>query len=205
MRRDLETLGEDLRTARLASGLTLAQVAHAIGVSPQTILRHERPVFPPGPHPENLSRHAAAVGMRARLKVYPEGAPLRDAASVELMRRFRARLKEGTPIELEVPVSADSRDLRAWDAVVLVGGCRCAVECVTRFHDCQAQLRQFQMKLRDGDVQRLIVVARATHANRRALAALHDLVATLLPLGTRAVLAAVGAGRCPEGNGIAYL
>jgi hypothetical protein len=49
-------------------------------------------------------------------------------------------------------------------------GCRCAIEFVTRFHDCQAQLRSCELKLRDGSVDRLILVVLASHSNRRALA-----------------------------------
>lgn len=205
MRRDLEELGADLRGARLASGLTLRDVAAAMGVSAQTALRNERPRFPPGPSPDLLARHAAAVGMRARIKVYPEGGPLRDAAQIELMRRFRDRLPQAPRFEFEVPVSAQPGDMRAWDAVIHLPGCRCAIEFVTRFHDCQAQLRAFQLKQRDGDVDRLIVVVKATHANRRALSAARDVIDAAFPAGTRTVMAALSAGRDPGANGMVLL
>ncbi len=194
-----------MRTARLAAGLTLASVAAAVRVSAQTILRHERPQFPPGPHPELLAKHAAAVGMRVRIQAYPEGEPLRDAPQLQLMRGFRARLPAGTPFQTEVPVTSDPRDARAWDAVIVVAGCRCALEFVTRFHDCEAQLRQFQLKLRDGDVQRLVVVVKASRANRRAIGVAADLVATAYPLGTRQVMRALARGEAPGSNGLALI
>jgi transcriptional regulator with XRE-family HTH domain len=205
MRRDLEEIGIDLRSSRLASGLTLRDVGDAIGVSPQSVLRSEHGRFPPGSSPELLARQAAAVGMRARIKAYPDGDPLRDAAQVELMGRLRARLPAGTPISVEVPVSDQPGDLRAWDAVLQMPGCSCALEFVTRFHDCQSQLRRFQLKLRDGNVGRLIVVVKATHTNRRALAAARDVVDASFPLATRHIMAALAAGRDPGVNGIALL
>ena len=204
IRRDLEEVGADLRTARLNSGLTLLAVGRKVGVVPSVILGHERARLP-GPRPEVLARHAAAVGMRARVRVYPEGEPLRDAAQVELIRQLRNRLPTGLSLQLEVPVSDEPRDMRAWDALLALPGCRCALEFVTRFHDCQAQLRDFQLKLRDGSVDRLILVVRATHANRRAVGAAADVVATGFPLATRTVMAALAAGRDPGANGLVFL
>jgi hypothetical protein len=84
-------------------------------------------------------------------------------------------------------------------------GCLCALEFVTRFHDCQAQLRAFQLELRDGDVDRLVVVVKATHANRRALASAGDVVDTTFPVATRRIMAALGAGRDPGANGVVLL
>ena len=203
--RDLLEVGDNLRTARLAAGLTLAEVARALGVSPQTVLRDERPPFPPGPNPDLLARHAAAVGMRARVKVYPEGEPIRDAAQVELTGKFRTRLKTPHRIAFEVPVTDAPSDGHAWDAVLELPGCTCALEFVTRFHDCQAQLRAFSLKFRDGRVDRLIVIVKATPANRRALNAARDVLEANFPLGTRRVMADLAAGRAPSSNGVILL
>ncbi len=152
-----------------------------------------------------MARHAAAVGMRARIKVYPEGEPLRDAAQVELIRRFRARLQAPHRIAFEVPVTDEPADGRAWDTVLELPGCTCALEFVTRFHDCQAQLRAFNLKFRDGRVDRLVVVAKSSQANRRALNAARDVLETTYPLGTRRTLAALTAGRDPGANGLVLL
>lgn len=204
MRRDLEEMGADLRNARLGAGLSLQEVGRKVGIVPSVILGHERAELP-GPRPGVLARHAAAVGMRARIKVYPEGEPLRDAAQVALIHRFRDRLPVGHLLQLEVPVSDEPRDMRAWDALLALPGCRCALEFVTRFHDCQAQLRHFQLKLRDGSVDRLILVVMATHANRSAIAAAADVIDATFPLGTRPVIAALAAGRDPGANGLMFL
>lgn len=184
--------------------MTLRDVARAIGVSASTVLETERPSMP-GPRPELLARHAAAVGLRVRIRAFPEGEPLRDAAQVELMGRFRARIPVSHKFAVEVPVSTEPGDQRAWDATLTFPGCTCALEFVTRFYDCQAQLRAFQLKLRDGHVDRLIVVVKATHANRRALRAAADLVETAFPLSTRRVMGALATGRDPGAHGIVIL
>ncbi len=204
MQRDLQQLGDDLRNARLDAGLTLREVGRQVGVSPATVLALER-AHPPGPRPELLSRHAAAVGLRARIKVYPDGDPIRDAPSIRLISAFRARLRANHRFRPEVPVSDVPGDMRAWDGVLELTGCDCATEFVTRFHDCQAQLRAFELKLRDGSVDRLIVVVMATHANRRALDSARDVVAAAFPVQTRQVMAALAAGRDPGADGIVLL
>jgi transcriptional regulator with XRE-family HTH domain len=203
MQRELQHVGDDLRNARLDAGLTLREVGRHLGVSAATVLAHER-ARRPGPRPELLSRHAAAVGLRTRIKLYPEGDPIRDAASIRLIGAFCARLPR-IRFRAEVPVRGEPGDMRAWDGVSELPGCRCAFEFVTRFHDCQAQLRAFELKLRDGTVDRLVIVAMATHANRRALAAARDIVAAAFPLSTRQVMAALSAGRDPGGNGVVLL
>ena len=203
MQRDIEQLGDDLRNARLDAGLTLREVGRQLGVSAATVLANER-ARPPGPRPDLLRRHAAAVGLRARIKVYPEGDPIRDAASIRLFDAFRARLPR-LRFRPEVPVRADQGDMRAWDGVGDLPGCACAFEFVSRFHDCQAQLRTFELKLRDGTVDRLVLVVMATHANRRALRAARDVVAAAFPLTTRQVMAALSAGRDPGANGVVLL
>jgi transcriptional regulator with XRE-family HTH domain len=200
----MQELGNDLRTARLSAGLTLREVAAAIGVAPTTVLRWERARLP-GPRPEMVARHAAAVGMRVRIKAYPDGAPVRDAPSLRLAAAFRVRLPTRHPFRPEVPVSGTPGDRRAWDGVLDLPGCSIGLEFVTRFHDCQAQIRGFQLKLRDGSVDRLIVVVAATHANRRALALARDVVTAAFPLATRAVMAALAADRDPGENGIVLI
>ena len=143
--------------------------------------------------------------MRVRIKAYPDGEPLRDAAQIELMRRFRERIKVPHQFAFEVPVTNDPGDQRAWDATITFPAWTCALEFVTRFHDCQAQLRGFHLKLRDGHVDRLIVVVKATHANRRALRAAREVIAAAFPLSTRRVVESLASGRDPGTNGIALV
>ena len=158
----------------------------------------------PAPRPDVLARHAAAVGLRARLKLYPEGSPLRDAGQVELMRRLRERVGSAGRWAIEVPIPLD-RDQRAFDAVLTFDGWRCGVELITRLYDCQAQLRAIHLKQRDAGLQRMVAVVRASHANRRAVRAAGPYLAEAFPIGTRATLAALDAGVDPGANGLVLL
>ncbi len=206
MQRDLRKAGEDLRESRLRSGLTLDQVGAAVGVSAATILRTERAIGP-GTRPEQLARHADAVGLRARLLLYPADDPIHDAPQVRLLRDFRARIGTGLPMEVERPVITvpGSGDRRAFDAVIRLPNGDCGVECYTRFHDCQAQLRAARLKQRDAQLHRLIIVIRATRTNRVAVRTAADLIASSSPLGSKAVLTALRAGRDPGANGLVFI
>lgn len=192
--------------ARMRAGLTLAAVGRAIGVSASTVLRTEQGIGA-GPRLEQLAMHADAVGLRARIGLYPADDPIRDAPQVRLLRRFIDAIGGAVDAELERPVVSipGTNDRRAFDALLRLPSGPCAVECFTRFHDCQAQLRDVALKQRDADVHRLVVVVAATHANRRAVAAVAGLIKVTFPLGTRAVLAALRDGRDPGGNGLVFL
>jgi len=206
MQRDSRKAGEDLRESRIRSGLTLDEVGTAVGVSPATVLRTERAIGP-GPRAEQLARHAEAVGLRARILLYPADDPIHDGPQVRLIRDFRSLIGTALMMDLERPVitSLGSGDRRAFDAVIRLPNRDCGVECYTRFHDCQAQLRAAHLKQRDAALQRLIIVVRATRANRIAIAAASDLLALNYPLGTKAVLAALRAGRDPGANGLVLI
>jgi transcriptional regulator with XRE-family HTH domain len=201
--RDLAEVGADLRDARLRAGLTLREVGDAIDLAPSAVLRVERGRLP-GPRPAKLVAHAAAVGMRARIRVFPDGEPIRDAAQVAMIQAFRRRLTAGLRLRLEVPATDDPADRRAFDALLALPGGGCALEFVTRLTDCRAQLRQLHLKMRDGAVQRMVLIVRDTRHNRRALALVADLLADTSPLRTRSAMAALTAARLPEANGIVF-
>jgi transcriptional regulator with XRE-family HTH domain len=196
-------LGVDLRDARLAAGLRQIDVARATGTSNAGISRVEHGLL------KNLSiadvaRHAAAVGLRLHARFYPAGGGLRDAAQLDLLRRLRARIGDRWSWRLEAPIDIPG-DLRAFDAVLTRPGVTIAVEAITRIRDAQAQLRQATRKQRDGQVARLVILVRATHHNRAALASAADVLATTFPLGTRETVAALTAGVDPGDNGIVLL
>lgn len=183
-------------------GLTLRSVAAAVGVGSSTILRTEQGRTPL--RSGVLARHATAVGLRLRIRAYPEGAPIRDAAQIQLIREFRLR-NPALRLRLEVPVAAFPGDLRAFDAVAELGGTRCAIEFLTRFHDAQAQLRAAQIKQAAARIDRLVLVVRGSHANQRAVAGVRDVLDGTVRLATRSVLAALAASRDPGDNAIVFL
>ena len=148
-----------------------------------------------------LARHAAAVGLRARIRLYPGGGPLRDAGQVALIRRFRERVGNPGRWAFEVPIPL-ANDQRALDAVLTVAGGRIGLEFYVRLADCQAQLRAANLKQRDAGLDRMVIVVKATHANRRALGEAASAIADAFPGTTRRLLAALAAGEVPPANGV---
>jgi transcriptional regulator with XRE-family HTH domain len=201
-------LGRELRLARLTAGLRQIDVARIVGVSHASIGRVERGIVSIGL--AAISRHAAVVGLRLRARFYPTGSGLRDAAQLDLLRRFRARVGDRWSWQLEAPLNIPG-DPRAFDALLtrpaIPASARLtvAVEAITRLRDAQAQLRAATLKQRDGGVQRLVIVVSASHTNRDALRSAADVLATAYPLGTRATLAALATGTDPGANGIVLL
>jgi transcriptional regulator with XRE-family HTH domain len=184
-------------------GLTQRDVGRAIGASHATISRVE--------HGQirdlalaDLVRHGSVVGLRLHARFYPTGGGLRDAAQLELLRRFRTRIGDRWSWQLEAPISVPG-DLRAFDALIRNAKVTVAVEAITRLQDVQAQLRAAQLKQRDGLADRLLILLNGSEHNRRALVAAADLLATAFPLGTRATLRALAAGEDPGNNGIVVL
>jgi transcriptional regulator with XRE-family HTH domain len=196
-------LGLELREARLARGLRLADVARAATSSKSHLSRIEMGLLAEV-SVVDLARHAASVGLRLHARFYPAGGGLRDAAQLDLLRRLRARIGDRWSWQLEAPLNI-AGDLRAFDALLTNGETKVAIEAVTRLRDAQAQLRAAALKQRDGQVPRLVILLSATHHNRAALASAADVLATTFPLGTRAMLQALSEGRDPGDNGIVLL
>ena len=201
-RRLLMDLGAELREARLGRGLRQTDVAQAATSSHSHVSRLERGLGLA--RVADLARHGAVVGLRLHARFYPVGGGLRDAAQIDLLRRLRARIGDRWRWQLEAPLNI-AGDLRAFDALLTLGDVHIAVEAVTGLRDAQAQLRAAALKQRDGNVRRLVLLISATRHNRRALAAAGDLLATALPLRTRATLAALQDGQDPGDNGIVLL
>ena len=198
--RDVTEAASELRRARVRAGLTIREVASVVGLSRTTVQRAEWGRLP-GPTPRALARHAAAVGLRARIKLYPEGEAIRDAGQVALIRRFRERVGEPGSWAFEVPIPL-SGDQRALDAVLTLNAGRIGLEFYTRLADAQAQLRAANLKQRDAELDRMIIVVKATHANRRALQEAGPALAANFPGSTRRLLAALAAGELPPANGV---
>jgi hypothetical protein len=148
-----------------------------------------------------LARHAAVVGLRARIRLYPGDGAVRDAGQVALIRRFRERIGPAGQWAFEVPIPRPG-DQRALDAVLTVPDGRIGLEFDVRLADCQAQLRAAHLKQRDAELDRMIIVVKATHANRRALRESAPAIADAFPGTTRKLLAALAAGELPSTNGV---
>ncbi|HEX7172562.1 MAG TPA: helix-turn-helix transcriptional regulator [Candidatus Limnocylindria bacterium] len=193
-------LGQDVRHARLAAGLRLVDIGRAVGRSAAWVSRAERGLVRRIAL-EELVVLGAAVGVKVWTTTFPAERAIRDAPQAALLRRFRSRAGPRWRWNFEVIVPI-ARDQRAADAVMQFGEVRIMVEAFTRLADSQAQLRAVLLKARDLGIGRVIIVVAATNTNRRALAKVADLLAADFPLGTRAVLAALKAGRDPGSNGV---
>ena len=196
-------IGEQFRTARLVRGLTLREVAAAIGSSASEISRRElgRSSRLTG---EKLAVHAAAIGLRLSVNLWPVGGGVRDAAQARHVAAFVARVGRTWRVLLEAPIRI-AGDLRAVDVLLIRGEVRIAVEVITRLADLQAQIRAAQLKARDIGATRLILVIAGTHNNRRALQATRGSLADAFDLDTRRVMADLARGADPGRDSIVVL
>ena len=195
-------LGNELRTGRHIRNLTLRQLAASIGVSASEICRRElgQARF----SGEQLAVHAAAIGLRLSVKLWPVGGGIRDAGQVRYIAAFVARVGRAWSITLEAPIPI-AGDLRAVDVLLAAGSVRVAVEVVTRLADLQAQVRAAELKARDIGATRLVIVVAGTRANRTALAEARGGLAGAFDLDTRRVMADLAAGRDPGRDAIVVL
>lgn len=203
IRASIREAGAELREARIAAGLTQSAVARALGWSASKVGRIER-----GEDLQvatsDLARLAAVVGRQLWMRIYPAPGALRDAPQLGLEAAFLEEIGPGAwHVILESDVGIIG-DLRAFD-VELRGAVRIGVEFITRLRDVQAQIRPIIQKQRDSGVDRVVVVLKDTHANRRAVREAKAALAAAFPMGGRALMAALREGRDPGGNGILFV
>jgi transcriptional regulator with XRE-family HTH domain len=205
-RRDLATVGADLRTARAMAGKTQREVGRAAGISYSQVGRIERAVLP-SVTVTQIVKVGAVVGLDVRLRAFPGPDPLRDAGQIALFDRLRARLAPTLVMQTEVPLRIEG-DLRAWDAVIR-GFQPTAdplhAEGETRLYDAQAQLRRIAVKARDDGVEAVLLVIADTPRNRAAVRAAGSMITEAYPIRTRAALAALAAGRHPGGSVLVFV
>jgi len=197
------TIGEELRDARLAAGLSQSFVADAAGMSRSQVSRIERgrlrtvSVLA-------LGRLAAVLGLELSMRSFPAENPLRDRAQVSLLERLRVRVHPAFAWRTEVPLGPPG-DRRAWDAMLSGAGVRIGLEAETRLHDMQALSRTLALKRHDGDVDHVVLLVADTRGNRAALRKVADLLAGDFPVRSAAALEALAAGRDPGGSAIVLL
>jgi transcriptional regulator with XRE-family HTH domain len=195
--------GDSLLAARLDAGISQRTAATAADMSHSQVSRIERAEIASLTF-DQAARAASAVGLRLVVKTYPDGDPARDAGQLALLERFRQRLPREAVWRTEVPLPLPG-DRRAWDGLAVLKGRRGGCEAETRLRDRQAVERLLALKLRDGDVDVLILVVADTAANRAFLAAHREQLRGLLPLDTRQVLDALKRGDLPDRSGIVVI
>jgi transcriptional regulator with XRE-family HTH domain len=200
----LHRLGDELREARVAAGLSQPDLGGAVGLSHTQVGRLERGVTPHGTV-LTFARLFSVLGMRLSARVYPEAPPLRDAAHARLLQRLAGELPRPTRLRTEVRLQVEGPDRRAWDAEIVGVGWRCKVEAETRIRDLQALDRRIALKMADDRVDCVILLVARTASNGRVLREFGQLVSERYPLRSRAILAALRAGRSPGASGILVL
>jgi transcriptional regulator with XRE-family HTH domain len=194
----LAQLGEEFRNARLALGLSQAEVARAARIDRSDYSRAEAGKLP------NLSvtracRIGAVLGLDVSVRAFPGGRSIRDASQTPQLLKLVASV--GPPLryrfEVVLPAREDRPEYRAWDLLIVDSSERTAVEYEARLYDLQAQIRRLRLKLRDDPVDHLLLVVADTRPNRRVLDEFADVLADLPRLGTESVLATLRSGQHP--------
>jgi len=196
----LMRIGRELRDARRDCDLSLKAVARVAGISIAELSRIERARSPMVPY-LTLARCAAVVGLDLSSRLYPGAGPLRDAAHTALLADFRAGLHASLRWATEVPLPL-SGDLRAWDGLISGAGWRFGVEAETGPRDAQALNRRLQLKVRDGDVDGVLLVLRNSRANRSFVRLAADELGPSLPQSGPRALELLGAGAHPGGSAV---
>lgn len=194
-------IGDELRDARLSHGLSQRVVAAAARMSGPKLSRIERGRC------EKLAISdvalvAAVVGLDLNVRTFPGGVPIRDAPQAS---RLSALLRgAGPPLVSRVEVPLPARDgiseKRAWDATLDDGVQVMGIEYEVKLYDVQAQARRFELKVRDGGLDRALLVIADTRANRRVLREYPEYFANQPRVPARLVSQSLAAGQLPPGG-----
>jgi transcriptional regulator with XRE-family HTH domain len=155
---------------------------------------------------EELNRAAAVLGMTPSVRLYPEGAPVRDVAHASKLQAFVGWAMRPLTYRLEVPlpVIEGRAERRAWDAVLFLGRERCAVELEMRLRDVQAMKRRHDLKRRDDPTDRFVLLIADTRLNRRVFAEFEALFVELPRLRPSEVRSTLAEGRLPP-TGVVFV
>jgi transcriptional regulator with XRE-family HTH domain len=195
-------VGEELRIARVSSGLSSRAVGALVGISHTQVLRIER-AHAPHVDIDTLAKLASVLGHDLSLAIHPAGSPVRDAAHVRLLGRLRSRLPDSLTWRTEVPMPIPG-DARSADATIRGPRLDALVEAETRVHDVQALDRHIAAKQRDLGVRRVILLLSETRHHRELIRTTHWLNERF-PIGTRQALAALAHGDDPGADCLVVL
>lgn len=184
----------------MTAGMTQTAVGMRLGRAGSHVSRVEHGLIA-GLTMAQLHRHAATVGLKPWINLFPAVSRPLDHAQLALLATLRSRLHPAWRVDLEVPMPIPG-DLRAADAVIARPGVRIVVEAITRLADFQGQLRAARRKVRDLGADRLILALAATRTNRHALRDAGSAVGDAFPVGMRTALIRLEAGDDPGGDSL---
>jgi transcriptional regulator with XRE-family HTH domain len=196
--RQAHALGDEFRERRVSLGSSQAHVAAASRVSRTRYGLIERGRST-GLTLTELYAIAAVLGLTPSVRVFPDGAPIRDAAHATRLVRFLSLVRPSVTYRLEVPlpIVEGRAERRAWDAVLYRGTARCGVELEMRLRDIQAVLRRIDLKRRDDPMNVFVLLVADTRLNRRVVAEFSDLLVDLPRLRAGDLRDALAAGQLP--------
>ena len=195
--------GSEIRTARLDHDLSQHSISAATGIRQAKVSLIERGLAVTVRLGDLVSL-CAAVGLDLSVRAFPAGLPIRDAAHVALLGKLRAILPSHLSWRTEVPLPLRG-DRRAWDALIAMARLTIGVEAETRLRDVQALARRVALKKRDAGVDRVVLLIQASRANLALLRALGPEIQAAFPVPSDVALAALAAGRDPDGDAIVLL
>jgi transcriptional regulator with XRE-family HTH domain len=198
----LRRAGEELRIARMATGMSSREVGRLVGISHTEVLRVERAAAP-WIGVDVLAHIAAVLGYELSLGIHLLGPPVRDKGHIALLDRFAARLHRSIRWRTEVPMPIQG-DLRSADGVASAKVFDATVEAETRLSDVQAVERRLRSKQRDLNTTRAILLVADTRHNRAVIDAVPNL-REQFPIDTRACLGALRRGEDPGGDCLVIL
>lgn len=195
--------GRELRQARADRGLSLAATGRPSALSVSLVSRIERGLVQ-RVSLYDLARLYAIVGIELSVRSYPSGQPIRDAAHVALLEDFRNGLHRSIRWSIEVPLPIPG-DRRAWDALIRGDPWQYGLEAETAPRDSQSLVRRVQLKERDGRVDGVILLLRATLQSRRFVRQAGDLLRSAFPVDGSRAIELLRAGVDPGGNAVIVL
>jgi transcriptional regulator with XRE-family HTH domain len=198
----LRRIGEELRLARMAAGLSSRTLGSMVGISHTQVIRIERGV---APHVdiEVLGRMASVLGYAFSIRIHPVATPVRDAGHIALLARLRERVHPAVRWRSEVPMPIPG-DLRSADATLDGDLLDAMVEAETRLGDIQGVERRIASKARDLGVERVILLVLDSRHNREVVRSTPWL-AERFPVSTRPALAALSRAEDPGGDCLIFL
>jgi len=193
-------LGEEIRLARTTANVGQRDAAAAAGMSHAQFGRIERGLIGSLSF-DQACRAGFAVGLRFGGRMYSDGDPARDRASLRLLERWVALLPSLARVDREVPMAIPG-DRRAWDVLVTLDGRRAGCEGETLLSDAQALTRKLALKLRDGGADVLVLIVSDTAHNRAFLDLHREALRPLLPRDGSEIRRALRLARLPSASGL---
>jgi hypothetical protein len=199
--------GSELRIARVATGLTQAQLGAIAQVTQQEVSLAEL-----GAASVSFSarcRLAAGCGHELGWRLYPVATVrLRDSGQLSIAQVIATSAHPSWQVRLEVPVAAG--DARAADLVLTGAQQTLHIEVERAIVDLQAQLRSAQLKRQELAKQetrpiQLILAVPDMPSTRQRLAPFGELIGRALPVPSRRIWHAIRHGEALDGDGILFV